>query len=318
MRFSHIALAVLSSLISATDCLARMYVVGYVPPFLFSSIQLALSAVILLPFYNPIKNWRKTPMPYPRMLYFSFLKGIVISGFLFFGVKLGTSVSVASVISKMCVPCSVILSMIICNEKISSRGIVGITLSVMGVLCFLQSPNVLENFAGFMCFMGFAFFWALYYVQFKKYSEKMNALQFNGWVSLLALPQTLLVSVCFEYDSWGQVLLMPLQGVAWLSYLTVIGFVVNTCLAAYLIKNNDVSKVTSFILLVPVLGIIEAVIFLGEELSTLNIISSVIIIFGLCMIVLPDSLWQWIRSLKSSLSAYVKVNKEEASALKLH
>lgn len=167
------------------------------------------------------------------------------------------------------------------NDRINLKKFVGLVLGFAGVLAVNFSPQLLtvkfnlfgDGFVILSQLMG-----AIGFVYLKRVVGSLSIISFTGYqmilgAAFLILPSTLKVGLLpFHFDVGSGLLML------YLSLLTAIAFSLwNT-----LIKYNPVGKISIYLFLIPLFGVILSAIFLqGEMISGLTIVALALVSSGL-------------------------------------
>lgn len=191
MSLRDFSLFVLVCLIWGFNMIAAKVAVGYlhVPPLFFALLRSAVIAVAVAPWL--------LPMPRPRWR--AFVVGVLMGGggfgLMFIGLRTATP-SASAVVSQLGVPMVTILSVVVLGERIRWRRLLGITLSVGGVLLVMFDPSGFEVSVGLIFAAGGAFCGALGTIMMKQ-MEGVRPLRLQAWVGLsstiVLLPMTLVL-----------------------------------------------------------------------------------------------------------------------------
>ena len=125
--------------------------------------------------------------------------------------------------------------------------------------------------------------WGIASVQIKRMSG-YDAISLSAWMTLLAAPQLYLASALLES---GQIIALREASLgAWGAvFFTAIGAsIIGYGLWYHLIGKYTVSRIIRFGFLAPVFGITSAIILLGESMTTVTIIGSVLILSGVMIV----------------------------------
>ena len=183
-----------------------------------------------------------------------------------------------------------ILSVWFFSHRMSKEGIMGVCLSFTGVIIiFLASPNVqidfTERITGNSLIMFGAFAYALYVISMRSYvlkggKRQLSSLALIAWVSLLGWFMSI-PFVAYE-ASWNRIWTYE----EWLliAYLGVLSTALSYVFFAIGVDVIGATRASSFINVVPVFGILSSWLWLKEELGFIQLVSFVLIYFGVKMV----------------------------------
>ena len=181
-----------------------------------------------------------------------------------------------------------ILSVFALSHKLTSRSLLGIILSFSGILLiFLASPNVViplkERLIGNSMIMFGAFAYAIYIIIMRQYvlnSGELSPLSIITWVSLIGwfffIP-FVLMEVPWE-RSWSDN--------EWLliGYLGILSTALSYVFFAIGVEVIGANRASSFVNVVPIFGILSSWLWINEELGWIQLVSFVLIYFGVRMV----------------------------------
>ncbi len=249
------------------------------PLFFFCTIRSAILSLLLLACY-------KTVYSYKAIISFSFLHGLKIS-FLYGSVFIGLSAGLSTVILQTQSIFAVLLAVIFFRERIFANQIIGLLISFCGVALISREALSLASYLGFAYALLSAVAAGGAIITLRNYKKVSitQGLAFVGWFNLFSIIPFLIISLIFEgLHPWqsffeiitkARVLILLLLGA-----LTVIFAYV---FLALVLARNETIKVSGYLLLTPVFGLLASYTCLSEECTSLAIIGTGIIIAGLAM-----------------------------------
>ena len=165
----------------------------------------------------------------------------------------------------------------------------GICLSFTGILLiFLASPNVQisfeERITGNSLIMFGAFTYAIYIISMRRYvlqdREQLSSLSLIAWVSLIGwlffIPFVIYEAPwdrTWTNDEWFLIV-----------YLGVLSTAVAYVFFAIGVDVIGANRASSFVNVVPVFGILSSWFLLGEKLGWIQLVSFILIYFGVRMV----------------------------------
>ena len=183
-----------------------------------------------------------------------------------------------------------ILSVLILSHSLTRNGIIGIFLSFTGVvLIFLASPNVNIDFSdrliGNAYIMFGAFAYAIYVVAMRRYvllvrEDPLSSLATISWVSLIGC--FMFVPFVINEAPWDRA--WDIQEWLLISYLGVLSTALCYVFFAMGVETIGANKAASFINVVPIFGILSSWLWIGEKLGIVQLISFILIYFGVKLV----------------------------------
>ena len=183
-----------------------------------------------------------------------------------------------------------ILSVFILSHNLTRNGVLGILLSFIGVLLiFLASPNLdidfYDRIVGNAYIMLGAFAYAIYVVFMRRYVlltdyRPLSSLATISWTSIVGC--ILFVPFVFLEAPWDRIW----NNQEWLliAYLGVLSTALCYVFFAMGVETIGANKAASFINVVPIFGILSSWIWIGENLGFVQIISFVLIYYGVKLV----------------------------------
>ena len=261
MPFRDILLAMLVCLLWGGNFVAAKLMLQHFPTFFFLAIRLMVVVVLLLPFVKkPMLSWQ-------QLLVVSLIFTVLHFGCMFGAMRLGLDVSVAVVVDQLRVPFAVLFSVFLLNERLGWRSISGIAIAFSGTMLIVGAPNAIGNILAFIISIGAPIGWALYNVRIKQLGNIGGPLGFLTWVALFGIPPLLLLSFCFESGQMDALKTVGWKEVALIAYIGIGVNIISHGVWYYLLARYPISQVTPYSLLVPVFGMVAAIVFLNETLT---------------------------------------------------
>lgn len=276
MKTTDYLLVFLSTFILGVNYVAVKIGVNEFPPLFMVALRFTIVASILIWFAKPPREH------FLAVLFFSFTMGVIHFGLIFIGFE-KVDASLVAIIFQLGIPISVIFAWVFLGEKFGWRRWLGIAIAFSGAALIAGAPQSSSNlFYLLIVFMSIVA-WAIASVQVKRLAE-YDAISLSAWMALLATPQLFLASAIIET---GQIeALTHASPNAWGAlFFTAIGAsIIGYGLWYHLIGKFSVGRVLPFGFLAPLFGIASAVLFLGEQLTTLTIIGGVLILGGVMFV----------------------------------
>lgn len=260
--------------------------VAEVPPFLLTALRY-IGCVLPAIFFvrRPAVSWK-------LLAAYGFTVGVLQFGFLFSAIKLGMPAGLASLVIQMQAFFTIGFAMILLRERPSPFQILGALVALSGLLAVATERLEGAVLIPLLMTVAASFFWGMSNLVTKQ-AGKVDMLAFVVWGSLIPPIPMLILSLVFE----GPGAIAGLAHLGPLAIGSVLFIAYGSTLFGYgawaiLLGRYPASTVAPFSLLVPVAGFAGALIFLGEAISGLEILGSVLIFFGLVLNVFGPRLWQ--------------------------
>ena len=183
-----------------------------------------------------------------------------------------------------------LLSVLILSHNVTRNGMIGILLSFTGVvLTFLASPNVSIDFSdrlvGNAYIMFGAFAYAIYVVAMRRYvlvisENPLSSLATISWTSLIGC--LMFIPFVINESPWNRV--WEIDEWALIAYLGILSTALCYVFFAMGIETIGANKAASFINVVPIFGILSSWVWIGEELGLVQIVSFMLIFYGVKLV----------------------------------
>ena len=183
-----------------------------------------------------------------------------------------------------------LLSVLILSHNVTRNGMIGIFLSFTGVvLIFLASPNVSIEFSdrlvGNAYIMFGAFAYAIYVVAMRRYvlvisDDPLSSLATISWTSLIGC--LMFVPFVINESPWNR----DWENEEWalIAYLGILSTALCYVFFAMGVETIGANKAASFINVVPIFGILSSWLWIGEELGLVQIVSFILIFYGVKLV----------------------------------
>jgi len=241
-------------------------------PLLLMSLRFGIAGLILVWFTKP-------PWEHMRELFIIALIGSTIQyGFTYYGLK-GIDVSTASILVQLEGPILVLLSTLILKERLGWPRALGMGLAFIGVIVIVGEPRLNDSLDSVALVITGAVFWAIAQIMISRL-KSLSGITILAWVAVIATPQMLLISLLIEEGQWESIKTANLVDWSIVFYLSFIMTVIGYSVWYHLLRICDVSKISPFLMLLPVTSIIAGIVLLGEKFTLVMGIGGVLVMTG--------------------------------------
>jgi drug/metabolite transporter (DMT)-like permease len=170
------------------------------------------------------------------------------------------------------------------RESLGPRGFAGLAIAAVGLLLVVGPGGEAggTRLLGDALFVAGAALWGVYSVLARAASRRFNAVSTTLYGT--ALGTLILVPLALTEGGVPTLRDARLDALASIGYLAVFGTV-----AAFVLLNLGVARIgaaraSAFALLVPVVGVLTSVAFLGEKLGPLTVVGGITVLIGLWLV----------------------------------
>lgn len=276
--------AVAAAVVWGLSFIAIKYGVEDAPPFLLSALRFTFAAFPLALFLRPPRARPSLIAAYGLMI------GVGQFGLLFFAVKLGMPVGLASLVIQLQVFLTVFFAWFALGERPTRAQTIGGAVAFLGIAAIGAARLKGAEFLPFALTVAAASCWAIGNL-IGKFVGRVDPLAFMAWSSLVAPAPMFALSLWADDGRTLPALLHPtlrlIVSVAVLSYgATLFGF----GLWSRLLMRYTAATVAPYALLVPVVGMLAAWLLFGETSRPIELAGALLIMAGLAVNVLGERL----------------------------
>lgn len=283
----HMILALSVAVVWGLSFIAIRWGVDEVPPLLLTALRYAFAALPAVFFVKrPAVGW-------PLLIGYGLAIGVGQFGLLFVAIKLGMPAGLSSLVIQLQVFFTIFLALVFFGERpgLAQLGGAAVALAGIGVIALerLEGAALLP----LLLTIAAAGCWGLGNMISKK-AGRIDMLGFVVWSALIPPIPLLLASLLLEGPgalplALSQLTIKGIGSIAFMAYIaTLFGFGA----WAWLLSRYPASQVVPFALFVPVAGIASAGLILGEAVTEIEIIGSVLVFAGLLINVFGPRLFK--------------------------
>ena len=276
MKFHHILTAVFVAFVWGFNFVMVKTGLSEMPPFLFVGIRYFCACFPIVFFIKkpPISNW--------IIIGIGFTLGIAKFSLMFWGIHLGVSAGIASLLMQTQAFFTIILSILIFKSRVTFRQVIGMTIAFVGIFLIGIESHGTASLLGFVLLILSSLFWAISNIITKK-AGNIDMFPLVIWTSLI--PPLPMLGFSLTFEGWN-VLAETWSHFTWAGafcalYTAWIATWLGATLWSKLLSLYSPTIVAPYSLLIPVFGILSSCIFLGESMSLMVILASGLIFLGL-------------------------------------
>jgi len=282
----HIALALVVVLIWGANFVVMKIGLEVLPPLFFSFLRFAFSALPLVLFV------RRPAVPWRLLWCYALAQFSLQYAFLLVGMKLGLSPGLSSVVIQLQPFFTMGLAIPMLGESPRKAQLAGALVAFAGMIVVAINVDSRATFIGFLMVATAALCWGFGNIFTKRIAlaahasaVRIDALQIVAWGSLLATGPLLALSLVIEGPA------QIADAVTRLTPRVVFAVLVNAYAAnvfgfsawSVLMRHYSTSTVSTFALLVPVVGLASAALFDGEAPHAWTLLAGALVLAGLAI-----------------------------------
>lgn len=278
MPISHLLLALLVVVIWGVNFLFVSVALNEIPPLLLCAVRFLLTSVPAILFFKLPRGSFKMVALYGLVMF------ALQFSLLFIGMNAGMPPGMASLIMQVQVFFSMFFAATMLDEKPYSWQLLGALVSFIGIAIVAMHFDQTVTYMGFIFILAAAATWGFGNLMTKKLTH-IKTIPLVIWGSFFACFPMFLLSFLVE---GLDVIQSTYQDLTWLGMSAVFYIVGASTWIAYvawtwLVSRYPVGIVVPFTLLVPIVGLICSVIFLGEPLQFWKLLAGILVVGGLCI-----------------------------------
>ena len=249
---------------------------------LIMSIRFGIAGLVLVWFTKP-------PWGYMREIFVVALIGSTIQyGLTYNGLK-GIDASTAAILVQLEGPILALMGTILLKEKLGLTRALGMGFAFLGVFIIAGEPRLDGHIDSVILLVAGSTVWAVAQIMISRL-KGLSGITILAWVAIMATPQMLIASLIIEDGQWQAITSASLVDWSIIFYLAFIMTVVGYSVWYHLLSSVDVSKVSPFLMLLPITSIIAGMALLDEKLTLSMIIGGLMIMTGVASTLIN---WRW-------------------------
>ena len=249
---------------------------------LIMSIRFGIAGLVLVWFTKP-------PWGHMREIFVVALIGSTIQyGLTYNGLK-GIDASTAAILVQLEGPILALMGTILLKEKLGLTRALGMGFAFLGVFIIAGEPRLDGHIDSVILLVAGSTVWAVAQIMISRL-KGLSGITILAWVAIMATPQMLIASLIIEDGQWQAITTASLVDWSIIFYLAFIMTVVGYSVWYHLLSSVDVSKVSPFLMLLPITSIIAGMVLLEEKLTLSMIIGGLMIMTGVASTLIN---WRW-------------------------
>ena len=242
------------------------------PALLIMTIRFGIAGLILVWFTKP-------PWGHMREIFVVALIGSTIQyGLTYNGLK-GIDASTAAILVQLEGPILAIMGAFLLKEKLGITRALGMGLAFIGVLIIAGEPRLDGHLNSVILLIAGSAVWAVAQIMISRLKD-LSGITILAWVAIMATPQMFVASLLIEDGQWLAITTASFIDWSIILYLALIMTVLGYSVWYHLLSSVDVSKVSPFLMLLPITSIIAGIVLLDEKLTSSMILGGLLIMSG--------------------------------------
>ena len=254
-----------------------------IPPWTLAILKFLIASVVLIPVGIASGGFRRMPRPLPwRLLLLMALTGIAAFTITFnYAMVYGSAAQGALIYAAL--PAAIALAAVtLLSERLSKRRMAGIVLSMLGVALLIvagesdvSSPSPV---LGALWMLGAVISWTAYTV----FAKRLAHADHVATIAIVSAIGTAMLALPAAVELMQAPTLRPSLS-AWVSllFLAIIATALAYIVYGFVLRELDASLVGAYTNLDPIVGVLIAVLFLGETLHGGQIVGGLIAFTGM-------------------------------------
>ena len=252
------------------------------PALLIMTIRFGIAGLILVWFTKP-------PWGHMREIFVVALIGSTIQyGLTYNGLK-GIDASTAAILVQLEGPILAIMGTFLLKEKLGLTRLLGMGLAFIGVLIITGEPRLDGHIDSVLLLITGSAVWAVAQIMISRL-KGLSGITILAWVAIMATPQMFIASLLIEDGQWLAVTTANFIDWSIILYLALIMTILGYSIWYNLLSSVDVSKVSPFLMLLPITSIIAGMVLLDEKLTSSMLIGGLMIMAGVASTLIT---WNW-------------------------
>ena len=249
---------------------------------LIMSIRFGIAGLVLVWFTKP-------PWGHMKEIFVVALIGSTIQyGLTYNGLK-GIDASTAAILVQLEGPILALMGTILLKEKLGLTRALGMGFAFLGVFIIAGEPRLDGHIDSVILLVAGSTVWAVAQIMISRL-KGLSGITILAWVAIMATPQMLIASLIIEDGQWQAITSASLVDWSIIFYLAFIMTVVGYSVWYHLLSSVDVSKVSPFLMLLPITSIVAGMVLLDEKLTLSMIIGGLMIMTGVASTLIN---WRW-------------------------
>jgi drug/metabolite transporter (DMT)-like permease len=260
--------------------------VDSVPPFTIAAVRFGIASVLLYAWAR-LANRPLSPIArsdWPMILGLAVTAVAGYNWLFLTALTMAPATDGAIIVPGLAPVFTALIAGAVLRESLGVRGFAGLAIAAVGLLLVVGPAGDAggTRLLGDFLFLAGAALWGVYSVLARAASHRFNAVSTTLYGT--ALGTLILIPLALTENGVSALLGAEMDALASIGYLAVFGTV-----AAFVLLNLGVARIgaaraSAFALLVPIVGVLTSVAFLGEKLGPLTVVGGAVVLAGLWLV----------------------------------
>ncbi|MGH8034080.1 MAG: DMT family transporter, partial [Lysobacterales bacterium] len=244
-------------------------------PYVFMLLRFTLVLAVLLPFlrWPPVRQWG-------RLIFVCLCIGALHFTTLFWAIGHSKDISSIAITQQTYIPMSVILAMVLLEERVGWYSLAAIAVAFSGVVVLSFDPLMLSQPE----VLGMALLSALFQALGSVYMRGITGIgvfSFQAWTALISLPVMLLASLLLETGQMQMVTSARWLDWGALIYSALIASILGHGLFFFLVQRHPVSSIMPYLLLTPLTAVVFGILVWGDRPGWRLVVGGALVLSGI-------------------------------------
>lgn len=208
---------------------------------------------------------------------------VTIQGALMFSALAYVEATTANLVLQTQVPIAILLGWLLLGEALDGRKILGTAIALTGVAIVIGLPQERPPLLPVLAVIAAGATWALGQVLTRLWSRDSGLMVLKA-NALFGVPQLLVATLVLERGQWQSIVSATPLDWFYLAFVCFVGFYAAYAAWFTLLKRVRVDEATPFVMLMTPIGVISAVVLLGETLHWPQVVGGIILLVGLAIV----------------------------------
>lgn len=194
-----------------------------------------------------------------------------------------TNIGALAIAGQLGVPFSLLLAIVVFRERIHWPRMLGIGLSILGVILLVFDPAAAREGVGLALTALASLIWAITSL-IQRRLVGVPVLTIYAWVGLMGSVVMAIVAGIAEPAAMRAIPDLPLHTIAWVAFSAIGSTVIGQGSMSWLLQRHSVSIVTPMTLAAPIISVFAAAYYFGNPLTLLMLAGGGLAMIGVAIV----------------------------------